>query len=277
MNAKELYEKLDKDFELNKCRDEWKLDFNKFVCENFKKRHMGLFLDNSENIERVFTAVFPSDHVLKKVLKHKNSLLVLHHPMVWDLRKPKAFTDINPKFLPKLKERCISVYVLHVPLDKNGKYSTSVNLAKALGVDLFDEFFDYYGVRVGVIGKTKCKTVQELSKQLSLAVGHKVKAYEYGSDKILSNKVALVGGGGNEPKTYDELAKLMVNTFITGITVLNDHSKEAHAMAKKCKINIIGGTHYSTEKFACISLCNYFKKLGLPCEFIEDEPCMEDL
>ncbi len=160
MDAKKLYQRLDKDFELNKCKDEWRMDFNEFVSENFKKRQMGILLDNSKNIERVFTAVFPSDSVLKKVLKHKNSLLVLHHPMVLDIRKPKVFTDINPELLPKLKAQGISVYTLHVPLDKNGKYSTSVSLAKALGVKPSEEFFEYYGVKVGVIGKIKFETVQ---------------------------------------------------------------------------------------------------------------------
>ncbi len=108
-------------------------------------------------------------------------------------------------------------------------------------------------------------------------MGHKVKTYKYGSDKIQGNRVAFVGGGGNDKIAYRDLPKLKVNTFVTGITVLNDHSKPAHELAKKCKINLIGGTHYSTEKFACIELCDYFEKLGLPCKFIKDEPCIEDL
>ena len=36
-------------------------------------------------------------------------------------------------------------------------------------------------------------------------------------------------------------------------------------------------THYSTEKFACIALCDYFEELGLNCEFIEDNPVLEDI
>ena len=61
------------------------------------------------------------------------------------------------------------------------------------------------------------------------------------------------------------------------ISVLNEYSAKAHAFEKENKINVIGGTHYSTEKFACQSMCDYFRELGLPAQFIEDLPVMEDL
>jgi putative NIF3 family GTP cyclohydrolase 1 type 2 len=59
--------------------------------------------------------------------------------------------------------------------------------------------------------------------------------------------------------------------------VLNDRSRAAHDIARENKINILGGSHYSTEKFACMAMCGYFRKQGLPSEFIEDTPVMEDL
>ncbi|MEM0372684.1 MAG: hypothetical protein QXO69_02485 [archaeon] len=34
---------------------------------------------------------------------------------------------------------------------------------------------------------------------------------------------------------------------------------------------MIGATHYSTEKFSMIKMTEYFKKLGLKSEFVEDE------
>ena len=46
---------------------------------------------------------------------------------------------------------------------------------------------------------------------------------------------------------------------------------------KKHKINLLGGTHYSSEKFASMEMCKYFTGLGLPSEFIDDEPDLYDL
>lgn len=281
MKAEELYKRLEKDFDLEHCRDDWsRMFFNEFISDNFKNRYMGVLLDNCRQISHVYTAVFPSDRVLNKILEtgKQDVLLLVHHPMVWDVRKaPEVFADINPDLLPKLKERRISVYTLHVPLDKNGEYSTTVNLAKVLGVIQKGEFYEYFGVKVGITGKTGCKSPEELNNKVASVVGHKTRLWKYGADEIKNGTVALVAGGGNSVEILQEVANLGINVFVTGITALNDYYREAHDFAKEKKINIIGATHYSTEKFACIAVCGYFKNLELPCEFLEDEPLLEDM
>ena len=69
------------------------------------------------------------------------------------------------------------------------------------------------------------------------------------------------------------------NTLVMGVTFHNNYesSVRAHEIAKENGINLIGGTHYSTEKFACIKILEYFKKQKLPVEFLEDEPDTGDL
>lgn len=280
MKAKKLYHKLDSDFELDLCKDDWAgMDFNEYISDNFKTRHMGILLDNSEIINYVYTAVFPSVKILNKILESskENILLVTHHAMIWDIRKPSIFQDINPKLLSRLKQQKISIYAMHVPLDKNGIYSTSTNLAKALDITIEGEFYEYFGVKVGVYGKTDLNNPEQLAARLKSIVGHKTKLWKYGSDEITNHKVAVVGGGGNNIEGIEEIVKLGINTYVTGVTVLNDFSKEVHEFEKENKINIIGGTHYSTEKFACIALSEYFEKIGLTCEFIEDQPVLEDI
>ena len=280
MNAKKVYKKLDIDFELDLCRDDWSvMDFNEYISDNFKKRYMGILLDNSQEINSVYTAVFPSNNVLNKILElgKEDVLLVTHHPMIWDIRNTPVFLDINLKLLPKLKEQKISIYTIHVPLDKNGEYSTTINLAKALEITPEGEFYEYYGVKVGIYGKTDLKTPEELADKLSSKVGHKTKLWKYGSDEIQDQKVALIAGGGNEIDIIQEILDLGINTYITGITAINEYSQKTHEFEKEKGINLIGGTHYSTEKFACIALCIFFEELDLNCEFIEDHPVMEDI
>jgi putative NIF3 family GTP cyclohydrolase 1 type 2 len=280
MKANELYKKLDFDFELDKCQDDWKeMDYNEYISDNFKKRYMGVLLDNSRDIDSVYTAVFPSDNVLNYLINigKENILLVTHHPMIWDIRKPSIFQNISKNLLPILKQKKISIYSIHVPLDRNGEYSTGTNLAKALDLEIEGEFYEYLGAKVGIIGKTRLTTTEELAKKLETAVGHKTKLWKYGSDKILNQNVAVVGGGGNNLEGIEEIVELGINTYVTGVIVLNDFSRKVHEFEKEKGINIIGGTHYSTEKFACIALCRYFEKLGLYCEYIEDNPVLEDI
>ena len=101
--------------------------------------------------------------------------------------------------------------------------------------------------------------------------------YQYGDNGIKDGIVAVVAGGGNQESILKETAAAGANTFLTGISTKNDFSKSAHEFAREHRINILGGTHYSTEKFACIAMVDYFNKLGLPAEFIADKPVMEDL
>jgi putative NIF3 family GTP cyclohydrolase 1 type 2 len=280
MDAKTLYKKLDEDFELDQCRDDWaRMDYNEYISENFKQRYMGILLDNSQEINSVYTAVFPSDHILNEILdlRKEGVLLITHHPMVWDITNPKVFLDINPKLLPKLKQQRVSIYTIHVPLDKNGDYSTTVSLAKALDIAPKGEFYEYFGVKVGIYGKTDLKTPEELAHKFSTIVGHETKLWKYGSDEILDQNVALIAGGGNEIDIIQEVVDLRINTYVTGVTLLNDYSQNVHEFEKEKGINVIGGTHYSTEKFACMALCKYFKEIGLYCEFINDKPLLEDL
>jgi len=73
------------------------------------------------------------------------------------------------------------------------------------------------------------------------------------------------------------MVELGIKTLITGVTLVNDHSRATHEFEMANCVNIIGGTHYSTEKFAPMKMCEYFRALGLPSEFIDDEPDLLDL
>ncbi|MDR2571588.1 MAG: hypothetical protein LBD23_15030 [Oscillospiraceae bacterium] len=68
-----------------------------------------------------------------------------------------------------------------------------------------------------------------------------------------------------------------VNVHIVGISRHTPYSDEVHQLEKENKINLLGGTHYSSEKFACIAMCMYFENVGLESEFVADIPCFEDL
>lgn len=282
MKANQLYQHLEKDFITLVMSDEWAQHMDSvadFISDNFKKRSMGLVCDFATEITIVYTAVFPSKEVMQKILdsRTQDAMLFVHHPSIWDIRKaPEVFQQMERELLQQFKERRISIYNLHVPLDNYGAYSTSVTLAKALEIKPEKPFAPYFGALAGVFGKTDSTTVQDLRKVFKKAVGHKVSLYNYGDNEIKERTVAVVAGGGLD-ETIQEIAQNNVNVLVTGITVKNDHSKKAHSFAEKRRINILGGTHYSTERFACVSMVDYFEKIGLPSEFVEDKAVMEDI
>ena len=282
MKATQLYKQLEKDFITPKMSDEWAQYMDSvadFLSENFRKKSMGLVCDFATEINKVYTAVFPSRDVMQRILDDGtlDAMLFVHHPSTWDIRKaPEVFQQMDRELLQQFKNRRISIYNLHVPLDNFGKYSTSVTLAKALGIKPEKAFAPYFGAMAGVFGKTDCATVQDLKNKFQEIVNHEVSLYNYGDNNINERTVAVVAGGGLD-ETIEEIAQNKVNVLVTGITAKNDHSRKAHEFAEKHRINVLGGTHYSTERFACISMIDYFEKIGFPSEFIEDEPVMEDM
>ena len=287
MKAVELYHRLELDFVKPGMVEDWfwfrymPEEMGAYVCENFKQRSMGLLCDFAEEIGKVYTAVFPSDRVILEILREGKSdvMLFLHHPLDWDLsRDPsKAFYPINLGLLEQLKERRISLFNFHYPLDNYGAYSTSKTLAEALGIQVERPFAKFSGAMCGVIGITECEDVYALNEKYAQVVGHETKLYPYGVKQIGNQRVGVCAGGGNDVAVVEEVIENGLNVLISGLSVKNDYSRQAHELLEERGIALLGGTHYSSEKFACMAMCGYFERLGLEAEFISDVPCLEDL
>ena len=50
-----------------------------------------------------------------------------------------------------------------------------------------------------------------------------------------------------------------------------------HAAAKAAGVSLVGGTHYSTEKFAVMEMVKFFQNLGLEAEFLPETPNFAEL
>jgi putative NIF3 family GTP cyclohydrolase 1 type 2 len=284
VNAKELYTKLDEDFDIGNLQDDWSfMKFNDYITPGFEERYMGLVLDNTTEVKKVYTATMPDLDILDKLIlaDQTDILLFSHHAMGYDPTIAGIpFYDIPEDYLLKLKQQRISFYVLHAPLDKNGEYSTSVSLAKHLNLEIIGEFCEYMGIKCGVVCNTNKKTATELAEYVGSEVGHEIKLIRNGDDRILNGRVAIAAGGGSVGFAAKEISELGMNMYITGNTrqVPNvELITEFHRIIEERKINVIGATHYTTEKYACIAMVRYFEKLGVQAEFIEGKFFLEDL
>jgi putative NIF3 family GTP cyclohydrolase 1 type 2 len=284
MNAKELYEKIGRDFEIEKYKDDWSfVEFNEFINPDFKERYIGVMLDNTTEIKKVYTSTFPDTEILDNILSRNESdvLLFCHHAMGYDPTLDGfPFCNIPAGYLKKLKERRISFYVMHIPLDSNGTYSTSVNLAKELQLRITGEFCEYLGCKLGVICETDFMKLKDFALYVENIIGHAIKVRQYGNEIIQRKTVAVAAGGGCIDFVAKELAALGINTFLTGCTrpiPSFEPNMQFHRIAKKNKTNLVGATHYSTEKFACMAMVKFFAGLNIEAEFVEDTLCMEDL
>ncbi|KKK72647.1 hypothetical protein LCGC14_2901780 [marine sediment metagenome] len=138
MNAADLAAQLDNHFHLDRfptddfavlpqfCR-EAAIPIQEYATASFLERFNGLMLDNADQIARVFTLVFPSDHVLAEVERRaagEPALIFTHHPMDMET-SGRGLIPISSEWLRRLRRTQISLYAAHAPLDCHETASTS--------------------------------------------------------------------------------------------------------------------------------------------------------
>ncbi len=295
MNIKEMVEKLNKEFDVGNVIDEWKWLFDDLFIQkslkSFRKpmHHTGLVIKNSDKVNIIYTAFSPSNYVLEQIKKRgiKGSLLVVKHPFDWDGRRSaQDFIPLSQDNYTLMEEMGISLYSLHTPMDKNRNddvVSTAYGFARVIGLNVEEEFAPE-GERnpkilVGLIGKMDGKSFNELVKRLNSTLNYKVKTMKTG-DEI--GRVAVVTGGGFVPELIQEAKNKGCKTYITGIITPNssEYSKTTFPpilkAIEKIGINVIGASHYLTEKWGMEFSVPYFSQF-CKTEFIEDESALKRL
>lgn len=266
MKAKDIYDRLEEYFKPGECTD---------MVKN------GIQYDNAKEIEKVYTSTFAAESVINEILnrREENILIFTHHPLPQRKAPDYKSGEIPQSLLMKMKEHRVSLFSYHIPLDRNSEYSPGNNLAKAMNMMPYEEFYFQNNVLMGVLCNSDFTTAYEVKERLEKIIGHRAKLYSYGELLLNSGRIAIMAGGASNPDIYEYLAKKGVNAFITGVT--NPQKAEwvnkIHKKAKQYRVNLIGGTHCSTEKFACIAMTDFFKKMGLKAEFIDEESDLYDL
>lgn len=241
---------------------------------------IGLQHHYADEIDTVYTATFADDEVFQKLieLNAKDCMLFTHHPVPQreDILKPPM--PIKKEWQELMEKNRINLFSYHIPLDKNGPYSPGNNLAKAMGIVPYGEFYEQNGVKMGVLCNTPYLTVYDAQKALEKALCHKTKLYLQGEEQLYKGRVAIMAGGAKSLDIYEYLEKEGVRLFITGVTSEQaSWVEEVHERAKNSKVSILGGTHCSTEKFAPMAMTEFFKALGLKSYFIEETPKFNEL
>ena len=98
-------------------------DNRHLLASDFIKGKTGLLLKSSEDVERVFTAVFISAGVVKKVVERPKSLVFTHHHFDY-FEDERGLQPIPPGVLESLRANQVSIYVAHAPLDGRRTYGT---------------------------------------------------------------------------------------------------------------------------------------------------------
>ena len=275
MQLVDVVDSLDKDFIKDHYFDEWSNrpdHIEAALTKNFMKHQMGLMFDFSEKIQQVYTSTFASKQALKQI-QGEDVLWFSHHAANWDIRKaPNVFTYLDEESLQEMRRRRISLYILHVPLDEDHMYGTSVCLGDELKLTKTDAFFNYRGALAATLNESE--DLDELIQRCKDVTGHDIGVYRNG---VTRGRVTVVGGGGFDKEVLTGMKEQDSNILVTGITANNKRNQELHAYCQEHQIAVIGLSHYSSEKFACMKMVEYFQGLGLPAAFLAETPVLEDM
>lgn len=223
----------------------------RFLNKELKIRKMkdtsrnGLQVRASENIIKVGLATDSCMDVFKKAKKLGCNLVIVHHGLFW--KKTRDKTGLIKKRVKFLKKNKISLYAVHLPLDKNKKFGHNINLFKMLNAEPKRIFGG-----VGYMGYLeKPKNINIIIKEVNKKLKTECKFWKFGKKKI--KKVAIVSGGGSNDVL--EAINKNVDLFITG-----EAFSWIYYYAKEGKINVIFAGHYKTETSGVKTLGDLLKK-----------------
>lgn len=236
---------------------DWKTIFE----EEFVQLFNGLMIRGSTNLEKVFLAVFPTDYVLEKFIKDSNEgdLLFMHHPLLMECGDPegnwgKGFLPIKEEYIKQIKEKKLSVYTCHIPMDCHKQLGTNVAIAKALKANVIErnslsemnnDFIMYCNIE-----KTNTSSLVSSLKQI-----FNIPYVDFEGIHLHEiHKIAIVAGCGDVVDWMEEAERNGVQAYISGeihCHINNDYGNQKFNRVKdyasRTSMSLIGVSHSASE------------------------------
>ncbi|GGE55857.1 Nif3-like dinuclear metal center hexameric protein [Priestia taiwanensis] len=240
--------------------DAIEFDWKSFFETGFVTYFNGLMIRGAEQVERVHLAVFPTDNVLERFISEANrgDLLFMHHPILMECGDPhgewgRGFVPVKEEYLIAIKEKELSVYTCHHPLDLNETISTSKAIVKVLNGRIVDSFCYEGDKAFGLICDIEDTTTEALIQQLEstfavpyVDVEGKVHGY--------INRIAVIAGCGDKVSWMKEAEGKGAQAYVTGeihCHIDNDYGRkryaEMDAYIQETSMSLIGVSHSASE------------------------------
>jgi len=241
----------------------------------FLSHKTGMVMASSDEVDTICTSVFVTEAIVRQLIDRPGTLLVTHHHFDYH-EDQRGLQPIPSEWLRALRDAHVSLYVAHAHLDTHPVYGTSRALAELVGATIDSAFFDYYGEPVALVShiprintEAFAFTVQERLRRPYVTLSLQWPCVD---------RIAVVAGGGDTPELLQQAFELGCDTLLTGtienrwqVPSVQDANREFHRLNERLKLNLIGGTHFGTERPAMIKLLDLFRPWGVAAEYLEDE------
>lgn len=233
---------------------DWRTAFESEFGELFN----GMMLKGASEAGKVFLAVFPTDRVLERFIRESDSgdLLFMHHPLLMECGDPRGtwgrgFVPIKETYIRQMKEKQLSVYTSHIPMDCHKQLGTNVAIARMLNADISGSNKsnnDY--VLYATIKKTS--TEQLISE---LKEGFEIPYADFEGRKHEDiERIAIVAGCGDVVDWMKEAEENGIQAYITGEVhchIDNEYGRKKYdqmmEFATATSMSLIGVSHSASE------------------------------
>ncbi|MCM3734507.1 Nif3-like dinuclear metal center hexameric protein [Bacillus cytotoxicus] len=230
--------------------------WQEFFEDDFVTYFNGLMLKGADVVRNVFLAVFPTDEVLDRFLTEGTAgdLLFMHHPLVMECGDPhglpgRGFIPIPGHYLRAIKEKGLSVYTCHAPMDIHQTYGTSIAIAKALQASVIESFAEGDGL-ICEVAPTNTNELIEKAKRI-----FDIPYVDFeGKTNSHISKIAIIAGCGDKVSMMQEAEEKGAQAYITGEVhchIDNDYGKKKYDIMKEhishTNMSLIGVSHSASE------------------------------
>jgi putative NIF3 family GTP cyclohydrolase 1 type 2 len=246
------------------------------ATEAFLNEKSGLMFDFAQAVNKVYCVVFTTTEVFDRLLAIANgpSLIFTHHPHDYH-EDSRGIGPFPEDYLEEFEKRKISVYTIHAPLDVGLNICVSKSFADRLSLSNTRPFFEASGGYLGVMGLMDTFEIDAIAINVSRSLG--IDTVDVFDNEAEEGLTAVVAGGGDQPEILKKAKELGCTTYITGTVVhrwafepVQKSNKEFHSLAKELRINLIGASHYHTEKCAVQDVATFLQEKGYQATFLED-------
>ena len=247
-----------------------------YATPAFMRRHNGLMLANSSEVQAAYTVVFPSDDVIAEVERRaygRPALIFTHHPMDFET-SGRGLLPVGMESLERMRAAGISLYSAHAPLDCHETVSTSRALAREIGVPASEPFAGYHGGHAGVIGEIDETPLEDFLA--AVRRGCDVDRLDTKNLRETVRRVGVVAGGAAFPALMQEAVDADCDTYVTGDFRVRhggpwaeEHRPQFDAFVAEVPLNLIGASHFATESLVLRhDMIGVFAQLSVDAEFV---------
>jgi putative NIF3 family GTP cyclohydrolase 1 type 2 len=226
----------------------------------FNRLFNGLMIRGAERVNHVFLAVFPTEEVLEVFLNEgeEGDLLFMHHPLTMECGDPRGnwgrgFVPVDEEWWTRIREKGLSVYTCHVPMDIHPTIGTNAAIVEALEALETEPFFRDRTGAYGRIAEIEQTDTDKLIARLEEFFAIPYVDFE-GKKRLDITCIAIVAGCGDVVTAMIEAEEKGAQAYVTGeihCRVDNDYGRRRYRemmdYVPTTSMSLIGVSHAASE------------------------------